>query len=191
MNSPHRSPAGGWKTLDRRVAYSGRVVISEHTVELPNGEQSTFEVDESIPYAVAVLIVDADHNVFLARQYRYAIDQWIYDLPGGAGHREETVEAAARRECEEETGLVPRRLEHLHTFYPNPGRSAWPAHLFLARTTHIGAADVSDPAEQVTTVTIPLEELDALIRAGRIVDPGLLLARMYAGLKGALPNITA
>ena len=162
-----------------------------HEVRLPSGALDVFEVDESIPFAVAVLVHDpTTDTLLLARQYRYAIDRQILDLPGGAGGVGEDPEAAARRECEEELGLVPERLLPLHTFYPNPGRAAWPVHLFFADGTCVGAADVGDEAEQVELARMTIAEVDALIAARQIVDPSLLNARTMAAVLGLLPPIT-
>lgn len=183
------APEPHWRRTGRRSLYEGRVVVSEHSVELPSGEKTTFEVDESIPFAVAVLIAPSQDTVILARQYRYAIDSWIYDLPGGAGNPGEDPEDAARRECREETGLIPHILEHLHTIYPNPGRSAWALHLYFANTLDFGEANTSDPSEQVVPFKTSLGNLDRLIQAGEIVDPGLLVARLFAGLQGLLPPL--
>ena len=160
------APEPHWRRTGRRSLYEGRVVVSEHSVELPSGEKTTFEVDESIPFAVAVLIAPSQDTVILARQYRYAIDSWIYDLPGGAGNPGEDPEDAARRECREETGLIPDILEHLHTIYPNPGRSAWALHLYFANTLDFGEANTCDPSEQVVPFKTSLGNLDRLIQAG-------------------------
>ncbi|WP_213814443.1 NUDIX hydrolase [Glaciihabitans sp. dw_435] len=178
-----------WTTTGSREVYRGRVVVTEHDVVLPGGGTSTFEVDESIPFAVAVLIVDELSRLCLTRQYRYAIDRWIYDLPGGAGDADERPVDAAFRECREEIGLIPVSLDPLHTFFPNPGRVAWPAHIFFCRATSVGVADTSDPAEQVTAVWITLEELDRLIASGDIVDPAVLIARVMAAARGLLPAV--
>lgn len=178
-----------WRRQSTRVLHAGRVVLTEHTVELPTGEVTMFEVDESITYAVAVLICPKPGSVILTRQYRYPIDAWIFDLPGGAGNENENPADAARRECREETGLIPDELVHLHTIYPNPGRSAWPLHLFFATTTTQGKPDISDPSEQVVTVITLLEDLDRLIRTGDIIDPALLTARLFAGLHKLLPAL--
>jgi 8-oxo-dGTP pyrophosphatase MutT (NUDIX family) len=179
-----------WQTVGRRTLHAGRVRIVAHEVRLPSGALDVFEVDESIPFAVAVLVHDrATDALLLARQYRYAIDQWIFDLPGGAGGDGEVPEAAARRECEEELGLVPQRLVPLHTFFPNPGRAAWPVHLFFADATRAGTAETGDEAEQVKLARLKVAEVDALIAAGRIVDPSLLIARMMAALHGLLPSV--
>jgi ADP-ribose pyrophosphatase len=99
------------------------MTVAEHSVRLPGGRTIQYEVDESVPFAVATLVYDGEH-VFLTRQYRYPIGQWIFDLPGGAGEVDEEPIEAARRELEEELGLVAVDLRPLHSFYVNPGRSA-------------------------------------------------------------------
>lgn len=176
-----------WTTTGRSVAYNGRVTLVEHTVLLPDGSQTSFEVDESVPFSVATLVMDGP-DALLTRQYRYAIDRWIYDLPGGGGLADEDPLHAAQRELEEELGIVPDDLRHLHTFFMNPGRAAWPTHLFISTAgfawTH---PDASDPAEQVRLARMPLAELDALIAQGFVVDPPLIVARALAAATGQLP----
>lgn len=179
----------GWLTTGERVVYQGRMTVVERDVELPDGSRTRFEVDTSAPFAVAVLIVLPGDEIVLTRQYRYPIDQWIYDLPAGGGNLGESPIDAAIRECEEETGLVAGSIEPLLTFSPNPGRSSWLVHLFIATAVDEGTADLSDPAEQVRVVRMPLVELDALIRAGGIVDPTLLIARTMATARGHLPSL--
>jgi len=180
----------GWETVGRAEVYAGRVRLVDHSVVLGDGTRSNYEVDESIPFAVATLVVDDEH-VVLTRQYRYPLDRWIYDLPGGAGDENETPEAAASRELEEELGLIPNELTPLHTFYMNPGRAAWPTHLFLCDAgTATGTIDTSDPAEQVNQARVRLTELDAAIASGEIVDPSLIVARACAAARGLLPPLT-
>lgn len=181
----------GWETVGRAEVYAGRVRLIDHTVVLADGTRTSYEVDESIPFAVATLVVD-DEYVVLTRQYRYPLDRWIYDLPGGAGGENETPEGAARRELEEELGLIPNMLIPLHTFYVNPGRAAWPVHLFLcAAGAAAGSVDTSDPAEQVRQARIELRELDAAIAGGEIVDPSLIVARACAAARGLLPPLAS
>lgn len=142
-----------------------------------------------MPFAVAALVVDGT-DILLARQYRYPLDRWIYDLPGGAGLADEEPVAAARRELEEELGVIPDELRHLHTFFMNPGRASWPTHLFIStQALTVGRSDRSDPAEQVRVARVPLAELDDLIRRGHIVDPPLIVARAVAAATGDLPPL--
>ena len=128
--------------------------------------------------------------MLLARQYRYPLDRWIYDLPGGGGRIDEEPIDAARRELEEELGVVADDLRPLHTFFMNPGRASWPTHLFISTTSlRSGTVDESDPAEQVRLARITLVELDGLIADGTIVDPALIVARAVAAAKGELPPL--
>jgi 8-oxo-dGTP pyrophosphatase MutT (NUDIX family) len=178
-----------WTRLERVVAFEGRTTLVNHTVMLGDGTRTHYEVDESIPFAVAALLVDGD-SVLLTRQFRYPLGQWIFDLPGGAGEVDEQPIDAARRELEEELGLVANELRPLHTFYPHPGRSAWPVHIFVSSSgTTAGTADRSDPAEQVRMVRMGVQELDERISSGEIVDPSLIVARTAAAVSGALPPL--
>lgn len=178
-----------WETVDRLLVHEGRVVLFDHTVILPDGSPTHYEVDESIPCAAAALVVSGDH-VLVTRQYRYPIDRWIFDLPaGGAENGEEPIDTA-RRELEEEAGIVPISLVPLHTFFLNPGRTSWPVHLFFSsEATTRGTAARDDPAEQVSAVWLRVEELDSLIAKGEIVDPTLIIARTMAASRGLMPPL--
>ncbi|MFD2340380.1 NUDIX hydrolase [Clavibacter tessellarius] len=179
----------GWTTTDRRDAHRGRVVLVDHGVVLPDGSASRYLVDESVPFAVATLVVDGD-AVLLTRQYRFPLGRWILDLPGGAGDADEEPADAARRELEEELGLVAPEVRPLRTYAVNPGRAAWLVHVFACTApTTAGTPDRSDPSEQVRLVRMPVVELDALIAGGGIVDPTLLIARAAAAEQGLLPPV--
>ncbi|PPF52424.1 NTP pyrophosphohydrolase [Clavibacter michiganensis] len=191
MIAPSAAAEPLWTTTGRRDLHRGRVVLVEQDVLLPDGSASRYEVDESVPFAVATLVVDGD-EVVLSRQYRHPLGRWILDLPGGAGDAGERPEDAARRELEEELGLVAPDLRHLRTYAVNPGRASWLVHVFACTApTTAGAADRSDPSEEVRLVRMPVAELDALIAAGGVEDPTLLIARAAAAEQGILPPVGA
>ncbi|KJL21576.1 NUDIX hydrolase [Microbacterium azadirachtae] len=179
-----------WRWISTRETHRGRVRIDVDEVQLPTGERTTFEVDRSVPFTVAVLVQDGA-DLLLARQYRYPIDRWILDLPGGAAEFGEVPEQAARRELEEELGLVATELIPLHRFFANPGRSVWATHLFFATGVRPGRAPIDDPSERVELARIPRVDFDQLLVEGEITDPTLLIARTMAAVKGLLPPIGA
>lgn len=178
-----------WKLLSKRDIHRGYVTLTEHEVMLPHGDVTQYEVNESAPCGVAVLGLTETGKLRLAREYRYPIGKWIFDLPGGGANIGEDPAEAARREYEEETGLCPVDLTHLHTFYQNPGRSPTPVHLYFCRSVASGTPIRDDPQEVVRTVEMPLHELDDRITSGEIVDPALLISRLIAAQKGFLPGM--
>lgn len=178
-----------WRWISTRETHRGRVRIDVDEVQLPTGERTTFEVDRSVPFTVATLVQQGS-DLLLARQYRYPVDRWILDLPGGGGEFGEVPEQAARRELEEELGVIATTLIPLHTYFANPGRSVWATHLFFAPGVREGRALV-DPSERVQRVRMPLAELDRLLVDGEVTDPALLIARTMAAAKGLLPPVGA
>lgn len=178
------NPRKSWKRIGEKTAYKGRVHIVEYDVELPNGEHSKYEVDHGTSCAVAVLIKTHDNKIVLAHQYRFPLDKWIYDLPGGGKKADESIEEAVIRECREEAGIAPKKIEKLATFYPNPGRSDWPAHVFYCDDFEESELHFDDPSETVERVLMPVSAFKKLVDNQEIIDPSLLIAWHTACSKG-------
>ena len=108
-------------TLDSLAVHRGRAFRTRRDrVRLPNGREATMDV---VRHPVSVILVPLPDpgRVILVRQYRYAVDRWIWELPAGNVEPGEDREAAALRECAEETGWTARRVERMGAFYPSPG----------------------------------------------------------------------
>jgi ADP-ribose pyrophosphatase len=105
------------------------------------------------------------------RQYRYAIGKWIWELPAGTLDPGESARAAARRECAEEIGLSPRRVEKLGEFYPTPGFCDEVMIFYrcsgLERPKRPAALD---PDEQLEPRAFTLAQVRQLIKRRQVVD---------------------
>lgn len=175
-----------WKRISKKTAYKGRVHIIDYEAELPDGTRTYYEVDHSDSGAAACLIKLGTDKVILTYQYRFPLDRWIYDLPGGGRMKGETFEDAARRECREEIGVNPDTIIHLAEFYPNPGRSDWPANVFFC-TSHSESTRIDDdPSEVVHKKILAIKDVDKMIEEREIVDPSLLIAWYTAKRKQLL-----
>src|SRR3989304_6448846 len=120
------------RLVRREVVFKGRYVQTEvRTVRLPDGKETTREI-VSPPNAVAVLPIDASGNVHLGRQYRTALEQVILEIPAGILESGESSEETGRRECEEEAGMIPERMERLCGFYHSVGFSTGRIEIYLA-----------------------------------------------------------
>jgi ADP-ribose pyrophosphatase len=153
------------------VQFSGRI-FSVHVdkVRLPDGREVRLEVVRHPASVVLVPMPDPDH-VVLVRQYRYPIDQWVWELPAGTIDPGETADAAAQRECHEEIGKVPRRLERFASLFPTPGYCD--EEMIFFRVDGLDeptSAAHLDEDEQLEPRTFALSDVRAMVRRGEIVD---------------------
>lgn len=113
----------------------------------------------------AALLVVRDQEVLLTRQYRLLINAVSMEIPGGRVDGDENPDAAAVRECLEETGVHCRSVEPLLSFHPS--LDVWKNYTFLFYSTEI--SNVSD-SHSDRRVWIPLPRAIEMIFDGSIAD---------------------
>ena len=157
------------KTLSSETLYAGRVVsLTKDAVELPDGRRSTREIVHHNGGA-CIAAIDEAGEVTLVRQYRYAFSQELLELPAGKLERGEDPFSAAKRELEEETGLVAQEYIDLGPFYPTVGYSTEVIYCYAAKGLSCGA-EHPDSGEFLSVCTYPLDTLLCMIEEGKIRD---------------------
>ena len=137
----------------------------------------------------AGLVVVHEEAVLLVRQYRLLIDRLSWEIPGGKVEKNETPEAAAVRECLEETGLRCRELKPLLSFHP--GLDAWynPSVLFYSDQFDEVEERASYPHEIEDHVWVPLSRCVEMIFDQEIVDSFSIVALLsYKTLLDGQPS---
>jgi ADP-ribose pyrophosphatase len=153
------------------IVFKGRVFSVEVAqVTLPNGREVKVEVVRH-PRSVVLIPVPEPGKVILIRQYRFAVNQWLWELPAGSVDEGEEPEAAARRECHEEIGLIPQALIRLGTFHPTPGYCDEEMVFFKATSLETPAEKAAqDEDEDIEVKTFALAEARDMLRRGEISD---------------------
>ena len=171
------------KVTGRRV-YAGKVVhLDVDTVRFPDGSTGELELFRH-PGASAVVPflsdpAGEDPLVMLIRQYRYAADGYLYEIPAGRLDPGEDPEVCARRELEEETGCTAERVERLTTFYTTPGFVDEKIHLFLAAGLTMGEHS-REKDEFLEVVQMPLSDALLRIERGEIRDGKTIVGLLFA-----------
>jgi ADP-ribose pyrophosphatase len=168
-------PDGRARVQKHERVYSGRVIdLDVDEVEEPGGIRGRREVVRQRG-SVAALPVHEDGRMTLVRQYRYAVDAHVWELPAGRRDAGETPEEGARRELEEEVGLSPRTLEPLATFWTTPGFCDEVMHLF--RATGLETVPARPEADEcIEAASFALADVEAMIRRGEIREGKTLVA---------------
>jgi len=137
-------------------------------------EQDFFVINS--PDWVNVVAVTATGEIVLVRQFRYGINEFSLEIPGGVIDAGEDPVAAGLRELREESGYVGTRARLLGSVHPNPAMQSNRCHLVLVEDAHRGADLEWDPDEEFEIMTKPVDEVFALAAAGGITHAMVLNA---------------
>jgi ADP-ribose pyrophosphatase len=155
------------------IVYKGRVFSVEvDKVILSNGHEAELAIVRHRP-SVVLIPVEDDGQVVMIRQYRHALERDIWELPAGNMEEGESAEAAAARECEEEIGQVPTKVERLGSFYPTPGYCDEEMIFFRVSGLRPPAPDSThkpDEDEEIESRAMSAADAKAMVKRGEIID---------------------
>lgn len=168
------------KQTRRRTLFSSDFVAFHHDdVILENGMQAERVMLDHVG-AVAVLPITVDGEAILVKQYRYAIQKNLLEIPAGKlDIKNESIEACARREMQEESGYVAEKLIKVADVYSSVGISNERIRVFVAFNATY-QAQALDEGEFVDVVKVPLETLIEQAYSGTIKDAKTMLAVLHA-----------
>ncbi len=141
------------------------------------------------PGAVVVLPLLDDDRVVMIRNYRYTVEQELWELPAGTREDGETPIETARRELEEETGYRAASIKPLCEFYTSPGVSTERMFAFVA-TELTPVPQRLEAGERIRVEVVPMTRVRSMLRNGDLVDGKSIavLARHLCERDGLLPR---
>ena len=173
-------PPKPWKTLSSQPVYANKWTrLREDIAELPDGRTTIYGV-VTLGQCVGVLpFLDSDH-VLMVRQYRYVQgENHRWEMPTGGMHPDETPEAAAQRELQEEVGYSAGRLEWISSYYTSKSVCDETAHLYLGYDL-VPAALPPDETEFLEIAALPFAEVLDLVLKSEIRDGMTVIAVLHA-----------
>jgi ADP-ribose pyrophosphatase len=201
--------------IARDTIFSGNVVrLEKDTVRFPNGEVGTME-NIRHPGGVVILPLVYPHesshpaildtskppspvaqstkpHVVLIKQYRYVLQDWIYELPAGKLEWPEGIgmgtpephDGAAIRELVEEIGHNAHTWTYLGAFFTVPGFCDEKLYAYAAQDLFADTQYAPDANEEIQIETLPWETVMAMTLDGRIQDAKTLACLLLAQAKG-------
>jgi ADP-ribose pyrophosphatase len=144
---------------------------------------------------VNVVALTVDHQLVLVRQFRFGINDFSLEIPGGIIEPGEDPLAAGVRELAEETGYVGTGARLLGSVHPNPAIQNNRCHLVLVEAAARTGSIAWDADEEIAVSTAPVAEVLAAARTGGITHSLVLCGLFHfeawwaARLAGAKPGL--
>jgi ADP-ribose pyrophosphatase len=145
--------------------------------------QRSFYVIEA-PDWINVIPLTDDGQVLLVRQYRFGIEDFTLEIPGGMCDPGEAPLEAAKRELQEETGHAAPSMVEIGWVHPNPAIQNNRCYTFIAEGVIPAGDPHPDPDEEFELIKEPLDRIPALIAGGKITHALVLAAfRLFEDVK--------
>ena len=159
------------EVLSHERVFHGKVFdVDRDRVRMPNGRAVTVDVIRHAR-SVVLLPIPEPGQIILVRQFRYAVNRWVWELAAGSVDPGEQPEAAAKRECHEEIGQVPETIVRLAALYPTPGYCDEEMLFFRLSGLFVPTeAAALDEDEDIEAKTFEIREVREMIRRGEIID---------------------
>lgn len=152
-----RQKKGPWTAIGTKIIYKNPwISVREDKVIRPDNKEGVFGVVEMKP-GVSVLPLDKKGNVYLTKEYHYAVERETIEAISGGIDAGETSLEAAKRELKEETGIIAKDWIDLGFVDPFTTVIVSPNHMYLARELEFEATDL-EGTENIVILKVPLEE---------------------------------
>lgn len=168
-----------WEKGDHTVLAKTRV-FDLHSVRFRHPQRGT-ERDFVVmrpPGWVNVVALTTDHHLVLVRQFRFGVDDFTIEIPGGLMDASESPVETGVRELREETGFVGTDAVLLGTVQPNPAIQSNLCHVVLITGAQRAAETAWDADEEIEIGTRPVDEVMAAARNGEIAH-SLVLSALF------------
>lgn len=159
-----------WRIISSEVKYDNSWInLTHHQVINPNGGQGIYGHVHFKNYAIGIVALDNQNNIYLVGQYRFPINLYSWEIPEGGGVLGVEPLESAKRELLEETGLVANEWKELFRMHLSNSVSDELSIIYLAKDLQQFDAQPEE-TEQLQIKKIPFSEAYQMVIDGKITD---------------------
>lgn len=173
-----------WTTLSGEVKYDNKwIKVTEYQVINPGGGKGIYGKVHFKNIAIGVIPMDKEKNTWLVGQFRYALNEYSWEIPEGGGPVGEDPIEAAKRELKEETGMTANKLTLLTKLHTSNSVTDEVGYVFLAEDLEDGENNLEESEADLKVRKLPLAEAVDMVLRGEITDSMSMIGLLALGLK--------
>ena len=162
---------GPWRRVSRREVYENPWIrVTHDEVVTPAGTDGIYGVIHFKTRAIGIIPIDAQGRTWLVRQFRYTLNQPLWEIPMGGGKLREDPLAAAQRELREETGFTAHDWREIMRLHISKSVTDEEGVVYVARDLRAGIAQLEHREADLETLHLPLDEAIRWVLEGKITD---------------------
>ena len=166
-----KSEENNWTTLSSTPIYDNPWInVTEHQVINPSGGRGIYGLVRFKNIAVGIVPLDEEYNVWLVGRYRYALQEYNWEIPeGGCLKGKESVLEAAQRELKEETGLCAEQWTEIGKMHTSNSVTDEVGYILIAQGLSMTEA-APEETEDLQVRKVSLNEAVEMCMCGEITD---------------------
>ena len=166
-----------WRMLSREKGPDVPLFeIEFHKMQNPRNQVELDAIVLKLPDTINVVALDAQGALILVEQYRFGIDQTLFELPAGFIDHDEDPLEAAKRELLEETGYGSGQWKSLGVTYLNPSYVNNRCFHFLAKGVKYIGGGTPDSTEDIAIHKVPANEILTFLKEENGIQDAIGLA---------------
>ena len=159
-----------WKTISEKEKYDNAWInVRECDVINPAGNKGIYGVVHFKNKALGIIPVDNEGNTWLVGQFRYALNEYSWEIPMGGGPLDVDILTSAKKELKEETGLTAKNWKNICRIHTSNSATDEEGFIFLATQLTEGDTNFED-TEDIKVWKLPLKEAVEMVMNGKITD---------------------
>lgn len=175
-----------WHIIDTQVPYENNwIQIQHHQVLNPAGNEGVYGQVNFKNIAIGIIPVDQEGYTWLVGQYRFPLNEYSWEIPEGGCPIGENWLDAAKRELQEETGLLAKTWSLISKIHTSNSVCNEVGYIFMAEDLEQVEANPEE-TEQLQVRRIPLTQAVELAMNNQITDSlsvaGLLKVARIKGI---------
>ncbi|MCB9033893.1 MAG: NUDIX hydrolase [Chitinophagales bacterium] len=165
-------------TLDTTTIYDNNWISVKHSnIITPANTKGIYGTVHFKNYAIGIVPIDENGNTYLVGQYRYALNEYSWEIPEGGGKLNDDILVSAQRELQEEVGLIAKNWREIARLNTSNSVTDELGIIFVATNLTQTEAQPED-TEELQIKKIPLTAAFEMAMNGQIKDAITLIALM-------------